>query len=229
MNRYKSVSTFINTSALAMAVTIGNFVRQWLSTYDMPSWVVFVFSFAVLAIILPWFQTWLCQLLGAVPRLRKLLLGRQYVEGSWIDVVRFNDGRELFGIVRIEPDGNSLRYGGENYDRKANYCGNFASKMIEADFPVISFKYLDNPSMRETYSEGIAVLTFEEQDAARPVRYTGACVDYYHAEAEAIEAWKIETRGDLQRLADPSQRKAVVLSLIETFFPEATGSRAPKA
>lgn len=76
-------------------------------------------------------------------RVRRLLGGNEWVDGTWVNVVRGEDGRPLrVGIVHFVPDGPSVRYGGQNYDPETGvFDGAFSTTASSFTFPDLHFVY----------------------------------------------------------------------------------------
>ena len=219
MNRYELLNKGLSAVALATGVVSIRAAEEALSAYQLPDGVGFALSILVLAFCLVYLKVVLGHLVSAIPGLRRLLLGNQYVEGVWLNCVSTSTGKEIFGVINIEARGLSLAYGGENYARDGAHVGEFDSTLIEMTFPVMTFQYGASPSMAAEFSGGIIRITFHERP---PVRFTAVGLDHYKEKPESIEAWKIFDEVSIQGLKVPATRGATVAELISKHFPAET-------
>ena len=141
------------------------------------------------------------------------------VGGVWLDVVRFEDGKKIFGIIyiNITEDGLSLAFGGENYNEDGSQIDSFESRLISVDWPSARFFY-ENSHGSENYTAGLVTLRFETSENGVN-RFSGESIDFKRTVVDKMEGWKLLSENDIAALTKPESRKEGVARLIRTYFP----------
>lgn len=227
MDRYSRIGSLASAVALGTGVVLANASRGFLSSLQLTRWETVALEFLIIAVASVAIRTLLESWLFLAAPLRRLLLGGQFVEGIWIDILRHDSTVVSVGIVQIRASGSSLRYGGENYDLTGRYIGHFRSDMASLSWPGLAFKYSTFDITLGSEAPGPFVQGFGEihfDEATLPSRrYHGDCIDSLMGKRHALEGWKLD-RADLRLLRDPQERGAAIVALARKYFPRAFAS-----
>lgn len=113
---------------------------------------------------------------------RRLFLGRQYVEGAWFDYVTREAQPRLVGIIRVEAKGGSLSYYGSNFSPDGVFQGNFTTRTVAFDWPALRFTYGPTFDAADgdhdaSFLTGFGEIVFQGRDDGIPLAYNGYCID----------------------------------------------------
>lgn len=126
-----------------LGLVLSNYATNWLSSYKLPFSppALALVALAIVVISAEALKETSELLFSNMRPLRRLVLGRQYVEGSWIDVAYAGGKPVSIGIIRIEPDGTGVRISGELFNLNGSPRGTFRSEIAEISWPTIRYKY----------------------------------------------------------------------------------------
>ena len=225
MDQYQRISAVASAIALGTGVVLANVSRDYLASLKLATWKQLIVEFLIISISILAIRSLLDTWLFLAPWIRRLFLGGQYVEGTWVDLVRHGGRVASIGIIQIRPQGSSLRYSGENYDLDGRYIGHFTSKMTSLSWPRLSFKYdtfdiMAGDSAPGPFLQGFGEIAFDETSFP-PRRYHGDCIDSLAGVRHALEGWRIVDKSDLKKLRDPQERGKAILALAQRHFASA--------
>jgi hypothetical protein len=204
--------------AIAVATT-GAFLTAVRATMgdDTPFLVEVAGSFAILAIGFVVLRDFLAVRIVSWPWLRRMVLGQDYVEGTWVDVVTYDDGRSLVGVVRFSPDGTSLRYWGSNYYLDGTFAGVFVATTSKVDMPRFDFAYTGEQDAGK-HRSGIGQITFHGPSG--PISsFSGFCVDSDESSRHRIRGIRVTDDHTLDALASPATAYSTARALAEPLLP----------
>jgi len=210
MNRYKQIPQFAMSLGVGVSAVFAAWTAKWLKQFSLPDW------FVLLTILLTtgfggWFITTAFRYLFESSKwVRRRLLGRQFVEGTWFIEIRLNNELTGFAVSRIEADGTSLRWSGEHYDLEGQILGSVKGKVIEIDWPKIRYSYeSDRDDPNNLHREGYGERTFMEQDGP-PVGFNGQFIDHLSGEKKRTRAWKVKNKEESAELRNPQKCEAFI-------------------
>ena len=137
MDRYKSISQLSNAFGVALGVILANISTNWLNQYSPPLLFSILFMLIVVGVSFQLTIFIFNTIFDRLKILRRLLLGHQYVEGTWIVEVFSNNNLMGIGITRFESANNSLRWSGLHYDLEGNIKGAVSGQIFELKWPLI--------------------------------------------------------------------------------------------
>jgi hypothetical protein len=219
MNRYQRLDQVFLYLAIATATVVGNQLRVYLdknSINDIYSMLGILCFVALLTGIL---RHLLIIWAGESTLIRQAILGKQYVEGTWIDIIEITSGEWLIGIIAINAAGPGLTYGGENITITGHSRGTFNSTLIHVEWPTMVFRYKNSSTSPDPLKAGLVTVTFIADCAGPPARYTAELHDNTESEPRPIEAWKVRDKNTLAALQDPTKRTEAVLAFAQKSFP----------
>lgn len=150
---------------------------------------------------------------------RRLVLGRDYVEGRWVDAVMLSTGERQLGITELAPSGGSLRYSGTNFATDGTYLGSFQTTASRFDGD--RFEFLcdtTTPGDAQPHGHASGALQFDRGGGRVPDHYRGWFMDDSGSVRGAIAGIKVE-QSDVAALEDPQTRVAALLRLTEGLAP----------
>lgn len=203
MNRLERFATFASVAGIATGVALTEAVRQ--SLERLPAGVDIAAVVGIVLVSAGLVREVFEQTVERSSRLRRIVLGRRYVEGSWIDFVTRDNLPPLVGITSIEPSGSSLRYGGTNFSAYGEYLGTFTTTTVAFQWPELRFTYgpaLDATEMDLGASSlmiGFGEIVFQSSQRL-PSTYRGRCHDVEQG-LHWIEGQRITDEADLADLA----------------------------
>jgi len=160
--------------------------------------------------------------------IRRIFLGKQYVEETWIEFIFLRNTIESVSITTIESCGLELQIHGYNYDLNGNLRYDFNSQqdMVKMEWAVFRYAYEDRPFQGENTSvEGVAHIKFGITKD-KPSMYTGAFLHTGTGKLTGIEARLIKDKKDLALLQEPSQVRNIVQKYVEERLKEIKGDAA---
>lgn len=132
--------------------------------------------------------------LSRLPRLRRLISGRQHFEGTWVDVGLDFDGNVQYGLLHIQYSGRRLVVSGENFDSNLLSVGSFSSDSVSVTWPTVRFFCRTSaPETPALFSEAHAQITFLGEDP--PARYTLWAVDSASGRRLRADGWRVAGAG----------------------------------
>jgi hypothetical protein len=143
---------------------------------------------------------------------RRALLGRDFVEGAWVDVVWLSDGTRQLGKTHVGPTGDGLKFSGTNYDEGGALVGGFSTTAAALDG--LELAYVCRTTTHEAtplHGNAAGGLQFERVDGEAN-SYIGWFVDDAGSVRGSFRGVKVERRY-IGPLDDESTRHATLLQL----------------
>ena len=210
MDRYKTISQFATTLGTGLSVVFGAMATNWIMQFPLPG--LFFIGFIVIVVgisrylIILFFNI----LFESSQVIRRILLGRQFVEGTWLLEIRLHKELIGFAVVRIEAEGISLRWSGTHYDLEGDLIGAVDGKIIDIRWPVIRYVYKSQRGDESTlHREGYGERSFIERDGS-PITFTGFFVDYLSGRRSKTIGSKILDKEEKAKLNDPRKFKEYI-------------------
>lgn len=176
MERLDRYYKIFNSIGIAIGVVLSNRVNKLLSEY--PFWFSIILSLLIISVSFVLFREGFKNIIVRYKALRKWALGRRFVEGSWINSVYKSSTLIHIAVVRIEPDGNSIRISIELYSTSGKPIGRVKSQMVSVQWPDLKYMYkFVRPGNDKPPGNGYAELQFMEKENSCPERYNGFFID----------------------------------------------------
>lgn len=177
MKQLKNFNRYNSAFSAAVGVTASQIATVLIKNILLPEWFLFIFRLVIFAI------TWgvihfLVQVgFERLKIIRKIIFGKQFIEGTWIDLMFDGENPISFGISRIDFLGSKIVFGGEYFDLKGYNAGLFSAEMFSVEWPILQYKYSYHHSSNQQLSkEGNGRLQFIPR-AGIPKRYKGHYFD----------------------------------------------------
>lgn len=213
MKRLKTLKEAISAVGVPVSALVGKQGEEYLANRTLPSPLRFVLVFLLILVVYIGIRRaagWLLTLRS----LRRLVVRSQFVEGTWMDVVRLRGEVAYVGVLRFSVEEERLRITGENYTVDCVLENSFNSDMVDLDWPVVTFTYsADREVAGNAESQGFSRIRFAERDGP-PCRYKGFYQDTNGRRADYI-GWRITNSDELAAIDDPLKIREVIRAVVK--------------
>lgn len=227
MDRYSISSKLANTLGIAVGAVIGIPVEEWFSSRKIPPGFT-LFCAVVLIALSAWVVTFLADHMFATSSfIRRRMLGYQFVEGTWVDVV-FQDGVPLgIGETCIDANGYSVTMFGENYSLEGAHLSGFLSTMVAMQWPVLKLVGENRSRVGgEDSPRSYCELQFSSAGGA-PIRYSGYFIMMRSGTRFEVIGWKVNHREELFALRKPHKHRETLLRLARPIIEDRCAVATP--
>ncbi|MDX1294468.1 MAG: hypothetical protein R3265_16750 [Hyphomonas sp.] len=230
--RFRTVSGLLAASlVLAGIVAFGPVVRHLLFTAagDNAAAQWGMLSGATLILLVMWSVLAGVILPGVLKTgmLRRLVLGRAYVEGSWIQAERGGPNGPRIAIVSLKPARNGVLLSSSTLTRMGEIESGLQAEFHQLTWPRLDFKFRETlPSDSGRQAEGFGEIQFDLTGGA-PRRYSG-CLQLGGTDKRIkTEAIKLTSWKERRQLRSLDGRRDVLSKYWSAFFegPIVTAAR----
>lgn len=153
---------------------------------------------------------------------RRLLLGKDYIEGMWFDIMREKGNVKEIGVSSLEYADFQIKYSGEDYDLAVTQRLPFLAEMTQLRKDgVLMYKYTARRSDTDRLGiPGYGELQFHLGRQGMPTRYTGEYFQLNENTKCTFEGFKLDEKKDrelLELLDDGKTRKEALRKLKEKY------------
>jgi len=148
---------------------------------------------------------------------RKLVLGRYYMEGTWLQAEK-GDGVRRMAVIDIQPSGNRFIFTGYALNKDLEIESNTRIEFSRFDWPFMVYKYRNSLSDGgDGLREGVGEIQFEmNRSAAR--RFNGFLQFVRNQQRLNIEGVKLTKGRAVKRLRSLEGRRAIMEKYWALFF-----------
>ena len=230
--KLKTVQRSLLPIGVAVGVVLTDRLSSWLKEWLTRPGVEVLFSVVVIAISIELVKVFAETLFDHSRFLRRFLLGSEYLEGTWFDIMKVAGKPSEVGLSWFTYDDWELQYSGEDYDLKPQ--AEHAELAMEHRFPYTAekivhlknnkllYKFTADRSDRDDLEiAGYGELQLHPGDRGIPTRYSG---HYYRPEGGGVfrkisfEGFRLDETRDrdcLRRLNSPETRKDAMRELLK--------------
>jgi hypothetical protein len=213
MERLKQFLKWTSVTGALFGAFVGGKADKYLETSLLPSGAKALLAFSVIVLVYVIIGECAEYTMGSLRWLRRLILANQYVEGTWMDVVRDGDSITHIGVLRITILNGDLHVSGDNYRTNGLLVDSFHSTMLEFSWPLVRFvSSSDRIGSAPSYSE----VRFDPRNGV-PTRYKGFFQDVGGSRFDYV-GWRINDVEVLRQLDDPMKVTKVVRELAATLM-----------
>lgn len=157
---------------------------------------------------------------------RRMILGKYYFEGTWLQAERIDDECRM-AVIDIQPSGKSFIFSGyalnENFEIESNALIEFSN----VDWPFITYKYRNSLSDgRDGLREGVGEIQFEmNRDSSR--RFNGFLQFVSAGRRVKIEGTKLTKGSEVKKLRSLEGRHQLFEKYWELFFNRSVRTAKP--
>lgn len=219
MDRIKRVTTAVTTISVGSAVIVGQQGAAWLTEYQakFPPWwspvaavVLFFVTSQAVRIVLE-------LALERITALRRFLLGDQFVEGVWFDLIFEGAALVSVGHSMIRYSDGKFRFGGEDFPLDGSGKGHFRIELSEFSWPTLKYTYVYES--RSGAQQGYGVVQFIERFGP-PVKYTGKCVNVSDGNRLTFESFRVLDKALLEKFEHEKLKDQIILGHLQAEIIE---------
>lgn len=168
----KQIEKFLEITKAAASGVIGvssaYFLEQYLGeNADKELWLILAVTVA-LFIIISFFNWVITNIIDSSQRLRKILLGKDFLEGLWIQKIATDSLSErpvIYSKVHISYENGHYKVTGESYDKDGKYTATFQSHSSEYANHILEYPFtITTIENTEKKVFGTSKLTFSPTD-----------------------------------------------------------------
>jgi len=139
---------------------------------------------------------------------RKVILGKYYVEGTWLQSEK-DEGTQRMSVIDIQPQGKSFIFSGYALNEDLEIESNTLIEFSKFEWPFMTYKYRNSLSDgADGRREGVGEIQFEmNRDSAR--RYNGYLQYVRGASRLKIEGSKLTSQSEVRRLRSLDGRQKI--------------------
>lgn len=148
---------------------------------------------------------------------RKLVLGKYYMEGTWIQSERSDDTTRM-SVIDIQPKGRSFMFTGYALNEQLEIESNTRIEFSRFDWPFMTYKHRNSLSDgSDGLADGVGELQFE-MNRASARRYNGFLQYVRGRQRLKIEGVKLTNGKEIKRLRTLDGRREICAKYWELFF-----------
>jgi hypothetical protein len=226
MHPYSRFRLISNTAATALVAAV--LCGAWPVASDMlatatggltPVYWAAVAGIAALVVVGSLMLTeWVFPLVFQLGLLRRMVLGRAYTEGTWLQAERGPAGSERLTIVRIRPSGFGFNLSAYSLNQDGEIEGTRMIEYSKLDGPVLSYIFRNlMPDGAGSQAQGANELMFEHARGA-PKTYAGYGQAAGAGRKFQIEGVKLTRWSERRRLRKLDQRGDVIAKYWNLYF-----------
>jgi hypothetical protein len=149
---------------------------------------------------------------------RRVILGKYYIEGTWLQAERGTSGGNRLAVIDIQPSGRSFIFSGYALNKDLEIESNTLIEFSKFEWPFMTYKYRNSLSDgSDGQRDGLGELQFEMNRTAA-TRYNGFAQFVKTARRIKIEGAKLTTNAEVKRLRKLESRKSVLQKYWTLFF-----------
>jgi hypothetical protein len=220
-NRFGLVSSSVTAALILAALAVASpEILKFISQFEGPTMgLALVGGGAVIVMVVFWmaFTEVIVPTLFRLNWVRKVILGRYYVEGTWLQAEK-GMGESRIAVIDIQPDGKSFTFSGYALDENLNVNSNVLLELSRFDWPFLTYKYRNSLSDgADGQRDGIGEIQFEmNRSSAR--RYNGFSQYIKKEERVRLEGAKLVRNSEVKRLRTLDGREEIVDHYWDLFF-----------
>lgn len=221
--RFRTVSSFIAAAlVLTGVVAAGPAVRSAIADLSGTSqpmhWAALAASGATLLVIWSVLAGVVLPGILKLGLFRRLVLGRAYVEGSWIQAERGGANGPRLSIVSLKPGRKGLVLSSATLTRTGEIESSLQAEFHDVSWPGIAFKFRETlPADAGKPSEGLGTLQFD-LTGGTPRRYSGSLQPVGRETCTKTEGVKLTSWRERRQLRSLDGRRDVISKYWSAFF-----------
>ena len=226
-DRFLKVKTSTVVAGLTLTFGAGKFFQdQMPKGVDQLVSTLLLISYALVPLLL-----WLLISYVVIPLVleqrffRKLVLGRRYIEGVWVEWSRRPSGEEGVALIYIQPNGEGFAMSGYDHDAACAMTHSFRMNFCQMDWPYLNYCYQNTPRGSAENLAGVGAFHFVSSRpgySGAPTRFTGSFVHGGDRGTTQIAGKKL-TDEECAALENENEKRALLRRYLLEFRVNASG------
>jgi len=217
MDRYKAVAAIGTSLSLGAGIIMSKVVtdisKGFVNNYGIMLMAVLITA----ALVFLGAKFVLEELFRQFLPLRRWVLGKFYIEGTWCERVRRDGVPHGISIVQLLPDGYSVVIAGTNYNPKGVSQSSFRGKLMEMNWPTATFHHNNNTTVGPPDTRpGIGTITFSDRHPF-PNHFSAHYAHVTEGVSYSVNAFRLEDEADLAQISSAHDRQAWLLAQWKKF------------
>jgi hypothetical protein len=165
--------------------------------------------------------------------IKKIILHREYIDGTWIDIVRHKDEIIGYGIIVVSTDSDFIHINGQDFSKKFKWQYPFAGRTNIINWPDLTVIFTGGqfspslPSLLMIHIQDNTRSVEPWYEPAVPNHWTAKFSSQSHRKNEnfehshliySTEAWKITDKGIIHKLNAPESTESTLEELVNKYF-----------
>lgn len=152
-----------------------------------------------------------------ISAVRKMVLGKYYIEGTWLQAER-GDNEKRMSVIDIQPDGKRFIFSGYSLDEQLEIQSNILIEFSRFEWPFMVYKYRNSLSDGgDGRRDGVGEIQLE-MNRSSALRYNGFLQYVNSAERLKIEGAKLMSETEVRDLRRLDGRHRVFEKYWKLFF-----------
>jgi hypothetical protein len=177
--RFDKLKTATVVSGLTLTFGAARYFQDQIpKSIDQFAAMVFLLAYALVPLMLWLFISYIVVPIVLEKRFfRTFVLGRRYVEGTWIEWLRDPMGQEAMSIINIQPDKETFAMSGTNHDEEGNINHSFKVTLWKFNWPYLDYCYESTTGGSSGEYQGVGLFQFLSQESGfrgAPTSFTGS-------------------------------------------------------
>ena len=158
---------------------------------------------------------------------RRLILGKYYFEGTWLQAEK-GEGHQRLSVIDIQPDGKGFIFSGYSLNQDLEIESNTLIEFSKMEWPFMTYKHRNSLSDgADGKRDGVGELQFEMNRAASR-RYNGFVQFVRSPERLRVEGAKLTSGREVKDLRTLDGRQKVFSKYWDLFFNASVRSATPQ-
>lgn len=150
--------------------------------------------------------------------IRRLVLGKYYIEGTWLQAERGAPEGPRLSVIDIQPAGRGFIFSGYALNRNLEIESNTLIEFSKFEWPFMSYKYRNSLSDgADGQRDGVGEIQFE-MNRSSAARYNGFAQFVKNTRRLKIEGAKLKKNAEVKRLRSLEHRKQILEKYWNLFF-----------
>ena len=207
-HRLKIANRHVSAVGVGTGVVIAHVANKWIIKSEVPDSILVIVAVIIIVVTTELLRFLFDSCLLNWPPIRRLILGRYYVEGTWLDRMKKDNKMIAIGVTRIQADDQSIMISGGD-ESEDGATGRYNTELHSLGWPCVGYMYRYSRSDADNTASGLVEMQFEPRGGP-PKRYSGDYLDPTDGRKISFEGWRIEDPDLLRELDDPVERKKAI-------------------
>lgn len=205
---------------IVVILSIEGLIIEKLKKYEEREWLILFFGIIALVLIFKFLDLLVEKIIERSAYLRELILGDDYIEGTWIDLIEIN-GTKYYGLYTNAYKEGQIVQNGEQLTSEGiptNSWKTIASKYENNTLTLIyQVNYFEVEKIEQPY--GIVSISYSKIATHKsPIAFTGT---YYELSKQfytnSFRGFKVINKNTLKKLNQPEKRSETIKELITSY------------